>query len=235
MKYFYLFLFLTTNFIVAQDARLFENTWYLSKIVSSGIDYYPPTISQVSSIRLTFGKQNNTIDTNVCNSFFGNVVFGNNQTDFTLTYLAGTLIICNLQSDGAYENLYQSFFRENNSSSNFFTYTITSSSASKTLTINSASNKQAIYTNQNLSTIDFKELGFNIYSDASANFIVVELKKISTNNVSVEIFDSLGKKLKSKSFYSNEFKISTEDLSNGVYVVKVTSENQVGIKKFIKS
>lgn len=222
------------HLILAQDLRLFENTWYLTKIVSNGIDYYPPTISQVSSIRLTFGKQNNTIDTNVCNSFFGNVVFGNNQTDFTLISFAGTLIICNLQSDGNYENLYHFFFRENNSNTNFFTYTINSSATVKTLTINSSSNKQAIYTNQNLATIDFKELDFNVYSDPSANFIVVELKKINSKDVSLEIFDSVGKKLKSKSFYSNEFKISTEDLSTGVYIVKITAENQVGIKKFIK-
>ena len=130
---------------------------------------------------------------------------------------------------------YQSFFQDNNSNTNFFTYTVNSSSTLKILTINSASNKQVIYTNQNLSTIDFEELDFNVYSETSANFLAVELKKISANKVSVEIFDSLGKKLNSKSFYSNEFKISTEDLSNGVYVVKVTSENQVGIKKFVKS
>lgn len=222
------------NLISAQDLRLFENTWYLTKIVSNGIDYYPPAISQVASIPLTFGKQNNTIDTNVCNSFFGNVVFGNNQTDFILLSLGGTLILCNLQSDGNYENLYHFFFRENNSTTNIFTYTINSSSTLKTLTITSSSNKQAIYTSQNLSTIDFKELDFNVYSDPSANFIVVELKKINAKNVSLEIFDSLGKKLKSISFYSTEFKISTEDLSNGLYIVKITADDQVGIKKLIK-
>lgn len=222
------------NLVSAQDLRLFENTWYLTKIVSNGIDYYPPAISHVASIPLTFGKQNNTIDTNVCNSFFGNVVFGNNQTDFVLLSLGGTLILCNLQSDANYENLYHFFFRENNSTTNIFTYTINSSSTLKILTITSSSNKQAIYTTQNLSTIDFKELDFNLYSDPSADYIVVELNKTNSKNVSLEIFDSLGKRLKSKSFYSTEFKISTEDLPIGVYLVKMTSENQVGIKKFVK-
>lgn len=222
------------NLILAQDLRLFENTWYLTKIVSNGIDYYPPAITRVSSVSLTFGKQNNTIDTNFCNSFFGNVVFGNNQTDFTLTYLAGTLIMCNLQSDGEYENLYHYFFREN-SSNNIFTYTINENQALKTLTINSFSNQKAIYTNQNLSTIDYEELDFNVYSDASSKFLVVELKNTNTNYLSLELFDASGKKLKSKSFYSNEFKISTEDLAIGVYIVKIKSENQVGLKKFVKS
>ncbi|MFM9825611.1 META domain-containing protein [Flavobacterium sp.] len=97
MKQIFLLLFMVNVTIIsAQDLRLFQNTWYLTKIVSNGIDYLPPTNTEVSSIGLTFIQQNNTISTGVCNSMFGNVIFGNNQTDFFLTELGITLMMCNL-------------------------------------------------------------------------------------------------------------------------------------------
>ena len=121
MKHIYIVLFLVaTNLISAQDLRLFENTWYLTKIVENGIDYLPPTITQVHSVRLTFNQQDNGINTNFCNSMFGTVIFGNNLTNFSMLGLASTLLLCNSQSDNIFESQYLNFFNENYSNNNFF-------------------------------------------------------------------------------------------------------------------
>ncbi len=231
MKQIFVLLFMVSvTKISAQDLRLFENTWYLTKIVSNGIDYLPPT----NTINLNFNQQYNSINSNaICNSMFGNAIFGNNLTNFSLNGGGITLAICRSQSDNSYENLYFDFFIGNYPNNNF-TYTINENQTVKTLTINSSSNKQAIYTNQNLSTIDIKELHFKVFFDSTGTFLNVELNNQYTENIKVELFDSLGKTCKKESFSSAQIKISTADLASGIYVVKITTDNQVGIKKFIK-
>ncbi|MFM9825610.1 T9SS type A sorting domain-containing protein [Flavobacterium sp.] len=62
----------------------------------------------------------------------------------------------------------------------------------------------------------------------------VELKNQNTENIKVELFDSLGKNCKNESFSSAQIKISTADLASGIYVVKITADNQIAVKKFIK-
>ena len=50
----------------------------------------------------------------------------------------------------------------------------------------------------------------------------------------VELFDSFGITRKMEFFSTAQIKISTADLASGIYVVKITTDNQVGVKKFIK-
>jgi len=234
MKHIYIVLLLVgTNLISAQDTRLFENTWYLSKIVSNGIDYLPPNNTEVSSIGLTFNQQENTFNTNYCNSIFGGVIFGNNLTEFSLNGYAVTLRMCNSQSDNSYENLYINFFIGNNPN-NYFSYAILENGTVKTLTINSANNKQAIYSSQNLAINSFKEIDYSVYHDSSSAVLIVELKNQYTENIKVELFDSLGKTCKKESFSTAQIKISTADLTTGIYVVKITADNRIAVKKFIK-
>ena len=234
MKHIYIVLLLVSiNLVSAQDLRIYENTWYLKKIVSNGIDYLPPTNTNVSSIRLTFGQQENSINTNVCNSMFGNVVFGNDLTSFSLPNgLGSTLGTCSLSSDANYEVKYLFFFIGNIPNYNF-TYTIDSSPTEKILTINSASNEKAIYSSKNLSTIDFKELDFKAYYQLSSVSLVLELDNQNSKSAIVEVFDSLGKKLLSKSFYTSQTKIITENFPSGIYFIKIATDNQVGVKKVV--
>ncbi len=233
MKYRYIILLLlSSNLVLSQDNRLFENTWYLNKLVSNGIDNVPPTNSEVTSINLNFNQQNNSISTNACNSFSSEVVFGNNFT-FSLKGGAATLRICFVQNNNFFESVYFDFLIENYPDNNF-SYSIQENGTEKTLTINSSNNKQAIYLNRNLSKPEFKELYFEIYQDVSSNSILVKLKNQNTENVSLEIFDSLGKKHKSKSYKSDTINMELGDLSSGIYFVKIITDKGVGTKKFIK-
>ena len=218
--------------ISAQDLRLFENTWYLTKIVSNRIDYLPPTSAEVSLINLNFNQQENTFNSNYCNSIFGGVIFGNNLTDFSLNGYAVTLRLCNSQSVNSYENFYINFFI-GNSPNNNFSYTIQENGTEKILTINSVSNVKALYSSKNLSTIDFKELDFKAYYELSAASLVLELDNQNAKSAMIEVFDTLGKKLLSKSFYTSQTKITTENLPSGIYYIKIETDNQFGVKKVV--
>lgn len=234
MKYIYLFLFLlTANLITAQDLRLFGNTWHLTKIVENGVDYFPPNNPAVPRISLTFNQVNSSFQTGGCNNLLGSITFENNLTDFILNNYSVTLSLCNLEP---YEPQYFSVFGNGSLVTNNFSYTITENEAVKTLTINNlANNKKAIYSNQNLSTVVFKELKFSVYSNNLTDLLTVELENQNAENSKIEIFDSIGKIYKSKNFNSNQIKIETEDLCSGVYIIKITVNNEVGVKKFIKS
>lgn len=234
MKYSHFFLFfLTANFISAQDLRLFANTWHLTKIVENGIEYFPPNNAEVPKITLTFNPQDSFLTTGGCNELSGSLTFENNLTDFVLNYHVITLSLCNLET---YEPHYFSVFDNGGLVINNFSYTIIESGTIKILTIiNLTNNKQSIYSSQDLATVEFKELNFSIYSDSSKDFVIVELKKQNTENIKVEIFDGIGKIYKSKYFNSSQIKIATEDLSSGVYIIKITSDKEIGVKKFIKS
>lgn len=233
MKYIYLFLFfLTANFISAQDLRLFVNTWHLTKIVENEIDYFPPNNAEVPKITLTFNQQDSFLRTGGCNELSGSLTFENNLTNFVLNYHVTTLSLCNLEP---YEPQYFSVFDNGGLVTNNFSYTISENGTLKTLMIiNLTNNKQAIYSSQVLATVEFNELNFSIYSDSSTDFVIVELKNQNTENTKVEIFDSLGKIYKSNYFNSSQIKIATEDLSSGVYIIKITSDKEVGVKKFVK-
>jgi hypothetical protein len=234
MKHIYLFLFLLiSNLISAQDLRLYENTWHLTKIVQNGMDYFPPNNPEVPKITLTFNQQDSSLRTGGCNELGGPLTFENNLTNFILNHHYITLSLCNLQP---YEPQYFSVFENYGVVANGFSYIISEVETLKTLTIISLTNKkQAIYSNQNLATIDFKELNFSIYSNPSTDLVMVELENQNTENIKVELFDSSGKICKSNYFNSNPIKISTADLSSGVYIIKITVGNEVGVKKFIKS
>lgn len=234
MKYFYLFVFLlTTNLISAQDPRLFGITWNLTKIVQNGIDSYPPNNPAVPKIDLTFNQLNSSLQTGGCNNLFGSLTFENNLTDFILNNHSVTLSLCNLEP---YEPQYFSIFDNGGLVTNRFSYLINENGTVKTLTItNLSNNKQATFSSQILATTDFKELNFSVYSDPSTDFVTVELKDQNKENAKVELFDSSGKIFKSNYFNSSQIKIGTADLSSGVYIIKITAGNEVGVKKFIKS
>ncbi|MCF8322246.1 MAG: T9SS type A sorting domain-containing protein [Flavobacterium sp.] len=233
MKHIYILLLLVgINLVSAQDLRFFENTWYLTKIVSNGIDYFPPTSTEVSLINLNFNQQENTFNTNYCNTIYGGVVFGNNLTDFSLNTYAVTLRLCNSQSVNSYENFYINFFI-GNSPNNNFSYTIQENGTEKILTINSVSNVKALYSSKNLSTIDFKSLDFKAYYELSTASLVLELDNQNAKIAIAEVFDSLGKKILSKTFYTSQTKINIENLPSGICFIKIATDNQVGVKKVV--
>lgn len=233
MNYIRLFLFLLlSHFASAQDSRLFDTTWYLTKLVDNEVETYPPGNTEVVNVPLVFNQANVSISTNVCNGMEGGVVFENNLTHFVSSdNLYTTLIICNQSENGDFESLYFSFFTLNTD----FSYSIVESGNSKTLSIvNLNNNKTAFYSSQTLSNTKFKELDFGVYSNSKTEMVVVELKNPNVTNTKVEIVDASGKIYRSQNFNSSSISIDVKGLSAGMYIVKVTNADGVGVRKIIK-
>lgn len=86
-----------------------------------------------------------------------------------------------------------------------------------------------------LSTDDYSKLNFTIYPNPGIDRFILELPA-SYPGLTMEVFDVLGKKIVHKNldeFTSNPV-INVTDWNKGVYLIKLSSENTVQTKKFIK-
>jgi len=99
-----LFLYTSTY---AQDPQLFENTWYLQKVVIDGETFFPPHNSEVSNVRLEIWEDH--FDTVVCAILFGEISNVDN-TSITAFAIGATLLDCNLQVNYIFEGIYFGFY-----------------------------------------------------------------------------------------------------------------------------
>ena len=79
----------------------------------------------------------------------------------------------------------------------------------------------------------FKEANFEMYPNPSSEKLTIQLPS-GTDNATVEFYDYVGRLALSKKITRNDDDINVNNLSTGIYVLKVLSENKIGSQKFIK-
>lgn len=73
-----------------------------------------------------------------------------------------------------------------------------------------------------------------VYPNPFNNQINISLKRVS-NNISIGLYDVLGKEIMSKKFLNTNFiSLPVEALSNGLYLLKMKFDNEVFVKKILK-
>ncbi|MBL4642996.1 MAG: T9SS type A sorting domain-containing protein [Flavobacteriaceae bacterium] len=77
------------------------------------------------------------------------------------------------------------------------------------------------------------KLDFALYPNPSTDFLVVQLPSGSLK-AEISVFDVSGRLLKTSSITSSANKIDVQDLSTGMYILKIQSEGKTGSKQFIK-
>ncbi|TVZ55429.1 putative secreted protein (Por secretion system target) [Lutibacter sp. Hel_I_33_5] len=112
------------------------------------------------------------------------------------------------------------------------TTTITASQAGNN-NYEAATDVTQVLTIQALSINEIKELkNIFVYPNPINNFLKIDLQNLS--QVDVKIFDLNGKLILKENEYSSNQSINTSKLSNGVYFVRILSQGNQIIKKFIK-
>lgn len=84
-----------------------------------------------------------------------------------------------------------------------------------------------------LSTQDVVLTDFSIYPNPGKTHLNINLAVLS-NNAHVEVYDILGKKIYSNSLNALHNTINVSKWHSGVYLVRVTQENQLVTKRFVK-
>ena len=221
------------NFSFSQDPRIFENNWYLTNVIVNGVNNFPP----ISNMNINFISPTNFY-AHACNTMWASVTFENNNTNFSATNYSYTLDFCGNTLAENFQNIYFPFFLNEsgpNPSNNYdFTYNIYEFQGVRTLIINSMFNQQAVYSSVMLSNESFEKLDFSLYPNPSEDYIEIQLNNEFTNNVSLELYNQIGLICKIEKLFSSKTRIETEDLSSGIYFVKIKTENETIVKKLIK-
>jgi len=218
----------------AQDPQLFENDWYLQKVIIDGQDNFPPSNNEVPFITVVFNAP--MFETAVCDVLTAEVNY-NGTLEFDLFNWGVTLGGCNEQENTDFQVVYlDTFFVDNITDS--FTYTITNeSNGSKTLSITSINGNKAIYNSVLLSTQDFsKAASISIYPNPVKDDLFIS-GTIDMNDVKINIFDVNGKLVLSlNNFDANNKSINVQKLNSGIYFIFLKdNQGRTAVKKFIKN
>ncbi len=219
-----------------QDSQLFENDWYLEKLIINGQDNFPPSNSEVEFVSAIFDKPNSLI-TSVCNSLDTELEFSNPDEFKILTYSL-TLIICNLQVNSDFEGIYFNFFFNQATQEPYtepFPYDIIVNGSGMTLTITNVNGDIAFYGNDFLSNQDFDAPSFNIYPNPLKEELFISTIKDLTD-FNVNIFSINGNAvLPIDSFDTNNESIDVSILESGIYFILLKdNQGRTSTKKFIK-
>lgn len=240
MKYFYLlvtFFFLSNTY--GQDPQLFENTWHLQKLVIEGEDIFPPSNEEVSSVNFTFyDNASNEYDTNVCNSFFGELEYQGGASFIMLNY-AVTLIFCNEQENEIFEGQYFSFFQESSGEliEDPFTYAITINGDEKTLVITNNRGDEAIYGDQLLSNESLTKARFSFYPNPVIDRLTVQYSDALHSVTTINVLDINGKSVLTATMTVGEMQsvLDINTLKTGMYFLDIKTGDGLGqVMKFVK-
>lgn len=85
-----------------------------------------------------------------------------------------------------------------------------------------------------LSISEAKLLKFEMFPNPSSDMVKVQLPS-GTVNASVSMYDYVGRLVYSKKITTVDNTINVQELSKGMYILRVTTEDKVGAQQFIKS
>ena len=214
----------------AQDSRLFENDWYLNNIIIDGNNNPAPSNSDLNFIILALtDTQTKNFLTYACEVFSAIVVYDQINPRFSFSQY-GTVFIgdCSFQPNIDYATLYFSFFE--NEISFPFTYEVTTTNGIRFLSITNESGDQAFYADQLLSIddLDAPKLG------ASPNPFIdkITISSAQGDITEIHMYNLLGKEVFQQKGNSQE--VFLEELSSGVYFLKVYTDRGIATKKLIK-
>lgn len=85
-----------------------------------------------------------------------------------------------------------------------------------------------------LSTTDTESLDFNTFPNPASDQLNIQLPSDS-NDASVQFYDFAGRLVLSTKVSAINAAVNVSDLNKGIYLLKVTSNGQIGSQKFIKN
>lgn len=223
----------------AQDQQLFENDWFLRKIVINEQDIFPPNISneQINGT-IQFLNSTDIVSINYCDFTDSIVEYDLVSNEFSLqdfpsVLLGDCLYPTNLSFGSDYFSI---FFDSQHFANNPFQYTIENNNSVLTLTIVNSTGDYAVYNNIQLSYQDMDYSFFKVYPNPVSNTLYATPNSFLTN-ASFEFYTVVGKKVLSinkTQITNNAIDVST--LAKGVYFLRIlNSENKtIATKKISK-
>ncbi|MAP54302.1 T9SS type A sorting domain-containing protein [Altibacter sp.] len=221
---------------IAQDPQLFDNDWYLQKLIIEETDYFPPYPSFEG--RAYFNSEFIEVVHPSCEEGFQNIIQYTNNDVFEIG--DGGVVLPGVCGDPILwefmEDHYEIYYLDNNFAKNPFTYSFSSGGNGEVvLTIENADGDQAVYGNELLSAAAFDLSMFQVAPNPVGDQLYLVSER-DMANFTLEIYNVQGMGvLRPSSENISEKMIDVSMLSRGIYFLRIQdSLGQTEIKKFIK-
>ena len=210
-----------------QNADLFENPWYLQLVEVDGVEYFPPTNSEVDSVDLFI--EIDSIETIVCNGY-GSGILSIDNTSFTLDVLVKIPLNCSLPQTLDFEDVYIDGFYLWTLQGRTFDYEIqTGANDLKTLIITNENGDVATYGNQILQVNHHAKERVMAYFNPINKTLSILDKDHSIYGEMI-IYDIGGAEVADSMTVTN---VDLQFLSDGIYVAKVTKMGKTYFLKLV--
>jgi hypothetical protein len=78
-----------------------------------------------------------------------------------------------------------------------------------------------------------KLLSFEMYPNPASDVLTVQLPT-GTDKAEVSVFDYTGRLVSSKTISSNDSTLDVQNISKGIYIIRVATNSKIGVQRFIK-
>lgn len=120
----YIIVFNLSAITFAQDPQLFENEWYLHKLIINGTEFFPPGINGEAKI-VNLIITENIIGTTVCDSRGADILsFDDINNNFSVGPFSSLAVECVFWENQIFQNLYFNDFFKWSEPSNTYHYQI---------------------------------------------------------------------------------------------------------------
>jgi hypothetical protein len=236
----YLFTLLIGLFSNAQQSTLFDYTWQLEFIELNGTTLFQP-VNEESTELITINFYEDDLfeptiyfeHNLICDVFGCEVVVFSGDDTFDFFGCGITLDGCSIEENTTFQSNYTIVFYSFNTAEVFspFTYSFTTEDNVIYLTILNSLGNSATYSATLLNNTRFESSQFTIYPNPVHAQLNIESESFDIQNL--EIFNLTGKQLLQKKYNPNET-LDVSSLVNGLYVLKINTEDGTFTKKLVK-
>ena len=224
------------SIVVAQDARLFQQEWYLHDLVIDGESNVPPVNSELHHVLLEFIEPNFFL-TRVCDGTGGgDFLLFNGMTEFSFEFGIGWLAgSCNIYENEMYTYLYQGFW--NDTQLDPYHYKITEDGSNLILIVIASNENIAIYRTDFLAIEEFEDSVFQIYPNPVEDQLYL-LLSTNLNVKNIRVYDIQGRLIRQEIPGQTDdlIEIETANLPSGLYFVEVIDDTGgSSIERFVKN
>jgi hypothetical protein len=216
----------------AQDPQLFENTWYIQKVILDGNEHERPYETFDGHLILSLDELN--LWHEPCDEGFGSPIqYDISNNTFNINDGGVGIIGVCVDPDiiNFMNNHYSVYLIDNNFARNPFTYVLETVNDHTSLTIINADGDQAIYGDALLSIDEFTQQSISVYPNPAQDVITIE-KNNRVEITAIKLYDALGRLVLAVMGDVNQIDVSS--FTSGVFLIKIETDKGVIVKKIIK-
>ena len=216
----------------AQDPQLFDNAWYIQRVILDGNEYERPYETFDGHLILSLDELN--LWHEPCDEGFGSPIqYDISENTFNIN--DGGVGIIGVCVDPDIINFmnkhYSVYLIDNNFARNPFTYILETVNDHTSLTIINADGDQAIYGDALLGVDEFSKESITVYPNPAKDILIIDGNP-GIQIDSIQVYDLLGELILQENGDTNQIDVSS--LNSGVFLIKIETDKGVLTKKLIK-